>query len=88
MIFMSNEKNASRRNFLRQSSLGLGAGIIGASNPFILGDNFKENKKLPREVCVASLDLKGLKSDATTESRIKGILERMEEESATIEFHA
>ena len=78
---MSNEKNASRRNFLKQSSLGLGAGIIGVSNPFTRTDDFKEkeSKKLPREVCVASLDLKGLRSDITTESRIKGILERMEE---------
>jgi len=76
------ERNASRRNFLKKSSLGLGAGIVGVSNPFIRTDsvnNSDDNKKLPREVCVASVDLKGLWPDKTTESRIKRILERMEE---------
>lgn len=76
---MNKEKNASRRNFIKQSSLGLGAGIVGVSNSFTLTDNGIKNKKLHREICVASIDLKGLRSDATTESRVTGILERMEE---------
>lgn len=79
MIFMNKEKNASRRNFIKQSSLGLGAGIVGVSTPFTLTDNGIKNKKLHREICVASIDLKGLRSDTTTESRVTGILERMEE---------
>jgi len=28
MIFMKNEKNTSRRNFIKNSSLGLGVGIV------------------------------------------------------------
>jgi len=90
---MNNEKNFSRRNFIKNSSLGLGVGIVGASipstltadpstriaNPFSKTGHVEENKKLPREVCVASVDLKGLWPDTTRESRIKRILERMEE---------
>jgi len=76
---MNTEKKASRRNFIKQSSLGLGAGIVGVFNPFTLVDDFKESKKLPKEVCVASLDLKGLRSSATTGSRVESMLERMEE---------
>ncbi len=86
MIFMSNEKNASRRNFIKNSSLGLGAGIVGVSipsistaNPSTRTDDINKNKKLPREVCVASIDLKGLWPETTRELRIKRILERMEE---------
>ena len=96
MLFMSNEKNTSRRNFIKNSSLGLGVGIVGASipssitanpsirtsNPPTRTDNITENKKLPTEVRVVGVDLKGyLPPDITTESRIKRILERMEEVS-------
>jgi predicted amidohydrolase len=86
MIFMNDEKNSSRRNFLKNSSLVLGAGIggvslpsLGNARPSTKPDKIYENKKLPREVCVASVDLKGLWPDTTRESRIKRILERMEE---------
>jgi predicted amidohydrolase len=81
MIFMINDKNTSRRNFVKQSSLGLGVGIagIGVPNLFTWPDKIIENTKSPGEVCVASIDLKGLLHDTTTESRIKGVLERMEE---------
>jgi len=89
MIFMKNEKNFSRRNFIRNSSLGLSAGMMGASipsiaaaNPFTAADHGNEKKKLPREICVASVDLVGLWPDTTRESRIKRILERMEEAAA------
>jgi anaerobic selenocysteine-containing dehydrogenase len=57
MIFMSNEKNVSRRNFIKNSSLGLSAGMVGASipaiaaaNPFTGTDDGKEKKKLPRYI--------------------------------------
>src|SRR5207249_1563675 len=86
MIFMNNKKNVSRRNFLKNSSLGLGAGVVGVSIPSTIAanrstrtNNGSEKKRLPREVCVASVDLKGLWPDTTRESRIKRILERMEE---------
>jgi beta-ureidopropionase len=90
MIFMNNEKNSSRRNFIKNSSLAFGLGVGGASVPFISTanpstrkDNGSENKKLPSEVRVASVDLKGLWPDTTRESRIKRILERMEELTGT-----
>jgi beta-ureidopropionase len=76
---MKNERNVSRRNFLRQSSLGLGAGIVGTSIPSCMPGSLIEKNKLPREICLASVDLKGLWPDTTTESRIKRILGRMEE---------
>jgi hypothetical protein len=57
----------------------MGASIpsIVNANPFTRTD--PETKKLPREIRVASVDLKGLWPDTTRESRIKRILERMEE---------
>lgn len=82
---MSNEKNSSRRNFIKNSSLAVGLGIGGASIPSIVtansptADHGSENKKLPWEVSVASVDLKELWPDTTRESRIKRILARMEE---------
>src|SRR5260221_9235017 len=78
---MNTGKNVSRRNFIKRSSLGVGAGIAGVSSASAgaMGDDLSESKKLPREVCVASVDLKGLWPDTTRESRIKGILERMKE---------
>jgi beta-ureidopropionase len=93
MIFMNNEKKVSRRNFIKKSSLGLGtgslslsagslgfgAGIVSLSNLSTSTNHVNENKKLPTEVCVASVDLKGLWPDTTRESRIKRILERMED---------
>lgn len=81
MIFMKNEKNTSRRNFIKQSSLGLGAGIAGLSvyNPFNRTDNVIINKKSARTICAAGIDLRGFLHDTTTESRVKGVLQRMEE---------
>ncbi|MEP7110877.1 MAG: carbon-nitrogen hydrolase family protein [Ferruginibacter sp.] len=77
---MNNDKNDSRRNFIKQSSLGLGAGLVGISNPFSMGRHKNEhNEKLHREICVASVDLKGLWPEKTRELRIKRMLERMEE---------
>src|SRR5678815_3546377 len=91
---MSNEKSTSRRNFIKNSSLGLGVGIVGASipsaitanpsigapKPPIRTGNNTENKKLRTEISVASIDLKSyLPPDSTTESRVTRVLERMEE---------
>src|SRR5258706_8085124 len=77
---MNTRKNVSRRSFIKQSSLGLGAGMVGVSTTSAgtPGDDLNETRKLPREIRVASIDLKGLWPDTTRESRIKRILERME----------
>jgi len=75
---MKNNKSVSRRNFLKKASVGMGSGILGTS---VLSCNpgFTDRKnKLPREVCLVSVDLKELWPDTTTESRMKRILERME----------
>ena len=76
---MNNDKNVSRRNFIKTSSLGLGAGMVSIADLPGKTDRAIENKKLPREVCVASIDLKGLWPDTTRESRIRRMLERMED---------
>jgi len=73
---MNHLKNVSRRNFLRQSSIGLGAGIVGTSLPSCKAAGLND-KKLPGEIRLASVDLKGLWPDTTIESRIKRILARM-----------
>jgi beta-ureidopropionase len=76
---MKDKPGVSRRNFIRQTSLGLGAGLVGVSVPSCAADTSDENRKLPREICVASIDLKGLWPDTTRESRIKRILDRMKD---------
>lgn len=76
---MKNKIGVSRRNFLRQTTLGLGAGIVGVSVPSCNVNRSGENKKLPREVSVAGIDLKGLWPDTTRESRIRRIMDRMKE---------
>ena len=72
---MSKQKNPSRRNFLRQSSLGLSASFFGGVPA--TKEKFG-NKRLPREICVVSVDLVGLWPDKTMESRSKKMFERME----------
>jgi hypothetical protein len=74
---MKNKTNLSRRNFLKNTSLGIGGGLVGAS--LISCNSSPGKRKMPREVCLASIDLKGLWPDTTTESRIKRILKRMED---------
>lgn len=75
---MMNKKNTSRRNFLKQSSFGLGAGMAGLSSPSLTSHGITENKKIPREITVASVDLVGW-PDKTTEARVKRMLGRMED---------
>ena len=38
----------------------------------------ERNNRLPREVCIASIDLRGIWPEETVEKRINDILERME----------
>jgi beta-ureidopropionase len=76
---MKNKNDVSRRNFIRQTSLGLGAGIVGVSMPSCKANLQGETSRLPREICVAGVDLKGLWPDTTRESRIRRILNRMKD---------
>ena len=73
---MNEQKKPSRRNFLRQSSLGLSASLFGGVP--VTKKKFVGNKRLPREICVVSIDLVGLWPDKTMESRLKKMFERME----------
>lgn len=77
-MVMDKNKNASRRKFLKQSSLGFGAGMVSLP-VFAKGTAAEQKKKLPREITVVSIDLLGLWPDQTTESRIKRMMERMED---------
>lgn len=76
---MENKINLSRRNFLKRSSVGLGAGIVGASLSSFQPIDSEENLKIPWRISVATIDLKGLWPDATRESRIRRVLGRMNE---------
>jgi predicted amidohydrolase len=75
---MSNSKTFSRRNFIRNTSAGIGAGIVGAALPACGGTTVGRTGKLPREITAAGVDLRGLWPDKTRESRIKRILQRLE----------
>jgi beta-ureidopropionase len=74
---MKNRSGVSRRNFIRQTSAGLGAGIVGLSIPSCATGGSSDNLRMARRVSVAAVDLKGLWPDKTRESRIKRMLERM-----------
>jgi beta-ureidopropionase len=76
---MKNINGVSRRNFIRQTSAGLGAGLVGLSIPGCATALPSESKKMARKVSVASVDLKGLWPEKTREARIKRMLERMQE---------
>ncbi len=81
---MDKVQNDTRRNFIKRSSIGLcGGGLLAITNSLACTDTDSVDEvkpeKLPREICVASIDLKGLFNDATTELRVSGMLGRMEE---------
>jgi len=76
---MKKSGGVSRRNFLRQTSAGLGAGIVGLSLPSCVTASGTASRQMARRVSVASVDLKELWPDKTRESRIKRILERMQD---------
>lgn len=75
---MNKVNGVSRRNFIRKTSAGLGAGIVGLSIPSCSGGDSETKRSMARKVTIASVDLKGLWPDKTRESRIKRMLERME----------
>jgi len=76
---MKNITTVSRRNFLRNTSIGLGGGLVGTSMLSCRQGSALGEKKLPREVCLVGVDLKELWPDKTRESRIARMLERMED---------
>ena len=76
---MKDKKHVSRRKFLKQASLGAGFTMAGTSVPSMKTDDIRDKKKLPGEVVVTSIDLKGLWPDNTMESRIRRVLGRMED---------
>ncbi|MEO5602756.1 MAG: carbon-nitrogen hydrolase family protein [Cyclobacteriaceae bacterium] len=76
---MKNKTNSSRRDFLQQSTFGLGSGFFGMPYNSNGKNDYVPGKKLPREICVVSVDLVGLWPDKTTESRLKKMFERMED---------
>jgi predicted amidohydrolase len=75
---MKRSSSVSRRNFIRQTSAGLGAGIVGLSVPACGTAGPTDSKKMARRVSVATVDLKGLWPEKTRESRINKLLERMQ----------
>jgi predicted amidohydrolase len=74
---MKNKITVSRRNFLKNSTVGIGGGLVGAS--LISCNQPAAEMKLQREACLVSVDLKGLWPETTREARIRRILSRMEE---------
>jgi len=76
---MDRTREISRRNFIRKTSTGVGAGIVGISLNACSNGGSSGSRAMARKVSVASIDLKGLWPDKTRESRIKRMLERMED---------
>lgn len=77
-MLMKKMAQTSRREFLRQSSLGMGAGMAGVSFPLSANTTGPGRKKLPREVTVVGVDLVGW-PDKTAAIRIKRMMQRMED---------
>jgi len=75
---MQTTPHSSRRNFLKQSSFTLSAGLTGVSLP-VLKTNLRSGIKLPREITVVGIDLLGLWPEKTMDARIKKMLGRMED---------
>lgn len=75
---MKDKTGLSRRKFIRQTSVGLGAGIAGLSIAGCGPADGNRSGKMARRVSAASVDLKGLWPEKTIESRVKRVLERME----------
>jgi len=76
---MKNNFGVSRRKFIRQTSLGLGAGLAGVSFSSCDKNPQAEAGKMARRVRVAGVDLRGLHPEKTREKRVKRILSRMED---------
>ena len=75
---MEKKSGVSRRKFIRQTSLGLGAGLAGISLSSCSHSPAPERSKMARSVRVAGVDLRGLHPAKTREGRVKSVLARME----------
>jgi predicted amidohydrolase len=76
---MKEEKNVSRRSFLKRSSVGIGAGIAGLSIGTLEAKAQEPVKNGSRKISVATIDLKGIWPIDTREARIRLVIERMNE---------
>lgn len=80
---MKNNRNMSRRGFIKKGAVATGAGIVGGSTLNFSSAETRESAekrgRLPREVWVASVSAKGLGIDGTKERKINTILSRMEQ---------
>lgn len=70
---MKQNENSSRRDFLKQSSVGLGAAF---ALPAGTKDDWAGREKLPREITVVGIDLLGW-PDKTRDLRLKRMMGRM-----------
>lgn len=68
----------SRRKFIRQTSLGLGAGMAGVSFSSCSRNTHPDPGKMARKVRVVGVDLRGLHPEKTRENRVERMLDRME----------
>jgi beta-ureidopropionase len=75
---MSKSGGVSRRSFIRRTSTGLGAGLVGMSLSACTAASQSDSRQMARKVSIATVDLKGLWPDTTRASRLKRLLERME----------
>ncbi|MFC1558442.1 carbon-nitrogen hydrolase family protein [candidate division KSB1 bacterium] len=79
---MKKKEAVTRRRFLKKVSSHVGAGVI--ATPLLASDNtentapVEKKNRLPREVWVASIELRDFSSEKTTETRLNNILVRME----------
>lgn len=80
---MNQNNHDSRRNFIKNSSLGLGTILTGMNVPILSNDHhIAKNAKLPRQICVATMDIKTYMPDwpdKTREARVNRMIKRMDE---------
>ena len=69
----------SRRQFLKQSTLGLGAGLTGVAHSDRANNVVATAPRLPREITVVGIDLLGLWPEKTTALRLKKMKQRMDD---------
>jgi predicted amidohydrolase len=73
---MSDNKNRSRRDFIKNSSLGLGAGFLNFTSESIVRPDHNQ-QKLPFEITVSTIDVKDGYKDQTVEQRLNRVVRAM-----------
>lgn len=76
---MKKEGNSSRRIFLKQSSLVVGAGFTNLSAPFVQNNKPLADKKMASEAKAVTVDLMDMRNDETVEQRLNRIIIRMDD---------